>query len=85
MNNTDKLLRAFIEASGYEIKETQKVFIKGVEQKGCGSLIPIDADNIDYLEVFNDYKVTKKKPENTDKYCFSINDLYATSPYKVVL
>lgn len=56
----EKLLIAFIDASGYEIEDTQNVFIKGVEQKGCGSLIPIDADNIDYLEVVNDYKVTKK-------------------------
>lgn len=61
MTNEMKLLRAFIEASGYEVEDTQKVFIKGVEQKGCGSLIPIDADNIDYLEVVNDYKVTKRK------------------------
>jgi len=54
----DKLLRVFIEASGFDIKETQKVFIKGVLYKGDSSLIPVD--NIDDVEVINDYKVTKK-------------------------
>ena len=59
MNNTDKLLRAFIEASGFEIEETQKVFIKGVLYKGNSSLIPVD--DLDSVEIINDYKVTKKK------------------------
>lgn len=50
MNNTDKLLRAFIEASGFEIQEIKEEFYKG-EFKGLGTEIH---------ERVIDYKVTKK-------------------------
>ena len=46
MNNTDKLLRAFIEASGYEIEET------------IGNPTSNDPKSQFYLNF--DYKVTKK-------------------------
>ena len=52
MNNTDKLLRAFIEASGFDIKETSH--IESIPYKGgfrAGGFIV-------------DYKVTKKKTNN---------------------
>ncbi|HHZ69185.1 MAG TPA: hypothetical protein EYN54_02655 [Methylococcaceae bacterium] len=50
MNNTDKLLRAFIEASGYEVEDIKEdVFL------GCYSGVD------QYRNQTTDYKVTKKK------------------------
>ena len=48
MTNEMKLLRAFIEASGYEVEEVEKKLVP----KGC------DAAGIDRIET--SYKVTKK-------------------------
>jgi len=56
MNNTDKLLRAFIEASGFDIKEIKREFYKG-EYKGLSTEI--------HEEVI-DYKVTKKPEDHFD-------------------
>ena len=51
MNNTDKLLRAFIEASGFSIEENTSK---------CSSLESNDRDFFgNYIKV--DYKVTKKR------------------------
>ncbi len=50
MNNTDKLLRAFIEASGYEIEEVKA---KETSSIMCGGNT--------YSNI--DYKVTKKKQD----------------------
>jgi len=58
MTNEIKLLRAFIEASGFDVEDTQKVIIKGVEHKGKAHEIPVD--DLDSMEIINDYKVTKK-------------------------
>ena len=63
MNNTDKLLRAFIEASGYEIEEVYSVYTNVSDVlnyttsiKPCASLSQGDwACRVDV-----DYKVTKK-------------------------
>ena len=60
MNNTDKLLRAFIEASGFEVKETRR------------ACFPMDNDAVgpsfdgEYYAM--ECKVTKKyQKEKTDK------------------
>lgn len=60
MNNTDKLLRAFIDASGYEIEEvttTQKMFrmenINGDGVPKANKLPECTINNIDY-------KITKR-------------------------
>ena len=60
MNNTEKLLRAFIEASGYEIESTLST--KGWESETPGGeILKGSFDTIDY-------KVTKKDKSNkTDK------------------
>ena len=50
MNNPDKLLRAFIEASGFDVQEIKEEFYKG-EFKGLSTEIH---------ERVVDYKVTKK-------------------------
>ena len=50
MNNTDKLLRAFIEASGYEIEEVKREALAGEEP----DLFLLDKNYI------IDYKVTKR-------------------------
>ena len=53
MNNTDKLLRAFIEASGYEIEETVTILDgQTVTEKG------VTYGNQTVTSI--DYKVTKK-------------------------
>jgi len=68
MNNTEKLLRAFIEASGYEIEEvtvntpTRTISHFDVNNDG----LPVF---IDSLEPIIDYKVAKKKVQ----VCFDIN------------
>jgi hypothetical protein len=52
MNNTDKLLRAFIEASGFEIEEI----------KGEGGVVGLDSQGKVLRAVITvDYEVTKKK------------------------
>ena len=52
MNNTDKLLRAFIEASGYEIKEV-------VVDKVIPDLSRVERSTLTIKDVI-DYKVTKR-------------------------
>ena len=54
MNNTDKLLRAFIEASGFEVKEVSRE----VTSRGCGSGGFWHKEEL----VVDDYRVTKKSP-----------------------
>ena len=66
MNNTDKLLRAFIEASGYEIKRVRT----GDEKCDCYKSNPLSRDHLIGCQrcqgtgvshgIF-DYKVTKTK------------------------
>lgn len=74
MNNTDRLLRAFIEASGYEIEEIPKTDTV-IDFKG----------GIDWLGYYPtsktvttiDYKVTKKhefKSKHTHKWEGSYNE-----------
>tara|TARA_R100000951_G_scaffold112182_1_gene112184 strand:+ start:5930 stop:6211 length:282 start_codon:yes stop_codon:yes gene_type:complete len=58
MNNTEKLLRAFIEASGYEVEEVQSV-----ESAPCNGGFCAGGDIIDY-------KVTK----GTSKYSDGIRE-----------
>lgn len=56
MNNTDKLLRAFIEASGYEVKEISPTITK--ERREF-----LESENMLFtlaVEEGCDYKVTKK-------------------------
>lgn len=60
MNNTEKLLRAFIEASGYEIEEVKaegECYVQGHTNPATG--VP----RIHKLPatITTDYKVTKKK------------------------
>ena len=55
MNNTDKLLRAFIEASGYEIETIDS------HQECIFSIDDTEKLNPFHLPVITDYKVTKKK------------------------
>jgi len=50
MNNTDKLLRAFISASGFEIEETETTATETIKGVLWGTKTI-------------DYKVTKKKPQ----------------------
>lgn len=52
MSNTDKLLRAFIEASGFSIEE--------VTTKEAILSLTMGLDTVDGI----DYKVTKKKADN---------------------
>ena len=63
MNNTDKLLRAFIEASGYEIEEVS--LAKTKVPKGAdidtAQVIRISGDGLYYTSGI-DYKLTKKIP-----------------------
>ena len=58
MNNTDKLLRAFIEASGFEIEEVSNTYISGIKYGGDAPLIPFTP--MDKVTTSIDYKVTKK-------------------------
>lgn len=52
MSNTDKLLRAFIEASGYEVEEVKV------------PCMPVESDGILFGQDYKiDYKVTKKNKE----------------------
>jgi len=62
MNNTDKLLRAFIEAQGFEVKEV-KTPVTSLKQ-ATGALT-IAAGGVYSI----DYKVTKKKAQA----CFDID------------
>ena len=54
MNNTDKLLRAFIEASGYEIQEVTTI-------KDGQSVSENDVIYGNVTTTTTDYKVTKSK------------------------
>lgn len=60
MNNTEKLLRAFIEASGYyveEVTETNKIYLaESLGSKGAplANMLP------EHIIKTTDYKVTKK-------------------------
>ena len=59
MNNTDKLLRAFIEASGYEIEEVKTV----TKQKfSVAKALFTERYNSQQPITTIDYKVTKKIP-----------------------
>lgn len=60
MDNTEKLLRAFIEASGYDIKEDRYTIINGVRVEDNGNpMITVDAG--DRVTAGFDYIVTKKE------------------------
>jgi hypothetical protein len=54
MNNTEKLLRAYIEAQGFDVKEVTKSFV----MKDMGRP---EADAMFTSTQVVDYKVTKKK------------------------
>ena len=59
-SNTDKLLRAFIEASGYEVKETGGVsYAREQELKGNNGLFTLAIEGV------IDYKVTKQECKAT--------------------
>lgn len=60
MNNTEKLLRAFIEASGYDVKEDNKTFVNGELWGVKYSFIPTTIDDV--VTHSTDYKVTKRNP-----------------------
>ena len=56
-DNTEKLLRAFIEAQGFEIEEVRDTYINGEKFKGNDPLVhftPMDTVTIEL-----NYKVTK--------------------------
>ena len=66
MNNTDKLLRAFIDAMGYEVEEVfDKERFKFESDLAHGVGVKFNGDRGDYI----DYKVTKKvtKVKSFDK------------------
>ena len=66
MNNTEELLRAFIEASGYEVEETSTIALNGkpLEKPSlglAGGLIPVKTvKELRSIITITDYKVTKK-------------------------
>jgi hypothetical protein len=66
MNNTDKLLRAFIEASGFEVEEIKgRMTEKEKEEvRRNAAFLGHPAPSEDFLSspYGIDYKVTKKKP-----------------------
>ena len=58
MDNTEKLLRAFIEAQGFEVEEVSETFINGEKYQGSDPLVhftPMDT----VLTTLN-HKVTKR-------------------------
>jgi len=72
MDNTDKLLRAFIDASGYTIEEVE-IPLQEIKCKGMLTLTPVDG------AVSIDYKVTKKGIDDFIEY---INDaIHNLAPY----
>ena len=73
MTNEMKLLRAFIEASGFDVEQTEIITLDGTPlpkpDMRPGAFIPIEADDIRNIIRVTDYKVTKKRfsvPSLTD-------------------
>lgn len=65
MDNTEKLLRASIEASGYEICEGNHLFINGIFKEDLHSIVPAkEGDDVRYESY---YKVTKKESTQQDE------------------
>lgn len=68
MNNTHKLLLAFIEASGYEVEEVRMDYPKAkqyIDLDGNPYEVPIDGQSV---SITTDYKVTKKKSQADEDY-----------------
>lgn len=63
MNDTHKLLLAFIEASGFDVEEEYKVYISGVYIRTQKHKYPKDINNMFPVHNETDYKVTKKEAE----------------------
>ena len=60
MSNTDKLLRAFIEASGYEVEEVSSSPASFGERYSLIQCTP------EIVNAWTDYEVTKKKTNKED-------------------
>jgi len=73
MDNTEKLLRAFIEAQGYEI---EKIYNQRKYNYECALAAETNAPFLKTHEDFIDYKVTKKQK---DKEAYSMAELIAHS------
>jgi len=61
MDSTEELLRAFIKASGYEIKALSSVFISGIKHEGDETIVPVRLEDSVTHKI--DYEVTKKKED----------------------
>jgi len=61
MSNEMKLLRAFIEASGYEVESISRAMLNGEEVKNKAkiALLPMLSWGDSEVEFITDYKVTK--------------------------
>ena len=66
MTNEIKLLRAFIEASGFDVIEGNDIYIKGIKQDDLHSIIP--CDNPDDVRYESYYKVTKKPDKDIESF-----------------
>ena len=97
MNNTEKLLRAFIEASGFDIERNVDISYGQTFKAGSwGSRAATSIEfkffpatdempEAEYREVIRttNYKVTKKKVKGSERFCFSMMDIYSNSRYKL--
>ena len=61
MTNEMKLLRAFIEASGYEVERITSTSLDGVQFSDDNPYHLIDANRINDVVIDAEYKVTKKR------------------------
>ena len=97
MNNCEKKIDALINALGFDVETNiTKTYGQTIPAGMYGRAAAANKEfaffpatsympEALYKEVIRttDYKLTKKKPENTDKYCFSLLDVYRTTPYEV--
>ena len=67
MTNEMKLLRAFIEASGYEIERITSTSLDGVRFSDDNPYHLIDANRINDVVTDVEYKVTKKQNPVQDR------------------